>query len=138
MKNLNSLIITILLITIYGCGSSEKAEWAKREELKSLEKTLVKSIKLLESKEYEKCVKLLNKPSFISQLSSPELDRIVKGVEKNNLALIEAYKKLLKTEPRIMDYDPGKKPANVDETVIFIVDNNFVAFDRIGYKWYQQ
>jgi len=138
MKNLNSLIILFLITIICGCVSSEKAEWTKREELKSLEKTLVKTIKLLESKEYEKCVKLLNKPSFISQLSSSELNRIVKGVEKNNLALIEAYKKVLKTEPRIMDYDPGKKPENVDETVIFIVDNNFVAFDRIKNRWYQQ
>ena len=139
MRKLSFFMFIVLLTTfITSCGPSQKAEWKERSKLKNLESMLIKSIKLLESKKYEEYVKLVKKPSFLAQLSSSEFEEFSRPIEENALAFIEGYKKMLKTEPRFLEYDSGKKPDDIDETVIFMIENNFVAFDKINNNWYHQ
>ena len=137
MKNFITFIVLIFVVIIYGCNS-KKAEWKDRSKLKNLESMIVESIDLLESKNYDEYVRLVKKPSFLSTLSSSDLKKFTAPIIKNAPALIEAYNEVLKTEPRYMQYNPGMKPDNVDETVIFRLDNSFVAFDRIKDRWYHQ
>jgi hypothetical protein len=135
-----SVFIVLVLLTYFlsGCGTSKKSEWEERGKLKELERTIVKAIKLLESEKYYDFVKFVHKPDIIAQNTEEDLIEYSKNIGEHAAELIEVYEEILRTEPRYMDYNDGRKPEGVDMTVIFMLQGGFLAFDKIGDKWYQQ
>jgi hypothetical protein len=131
-------VVVLLTYFVTGCGTLKKSEWEERGKLKELERTIVKAIKLLESEKYYDFVKFVHKPEIIAQNTEEDLIEYSKNIGEHAAELIEVYEEILKTEPRYMDYKDGMKPEGVEMTVIFMLEGGFLAFDKVGDKWYQQ
>jgi hypothetical protein len=139
MRKLSVFIVVVLFTCfITGCGTSKKSEWEERGKLKELERTIVNAIKLLESEKYYEYVKFVHKPDIIAQNTEEDIKEYSKSIGEHAAELIEVYEEILKTEPRYMDYNAGRKPEGIDMTVIFMLEGGFIAFDKVGDKWYQQ